>query len=211
MKTSLVRTVAPTDTVLTLEEAYKQLRLDTVGSPPSHPDDALIEATIAGIISDIDAAAGWLGRALAPQTWRLGLRQFPTYCLHLPFPPFIEVTDVRYVNDDGDTVIMAEGTDYRVILGMNHPDDATLLPVYNGNWPTDVRDDYDAIQITFRCGYVEGSPETVAVPDLIKNLVRAVLSELYDTRGTYENSAIRRGEVLERLWYTLNNIRVFNP
>lgn len=210
MKTSLVRTVAPTEAVLSLAEAYAQLRLDTTGSPPTHPDDALIAAAIDAIAADMDAGTGWLGRALAPQTWRLGLKQFPTYCIHIPFPPFIELVSVTYTDTDGNTQTLVEGTDFRIVLGSRTGDDAMLIPMFNADWPTDVRDDFDSIQITFRCGYVTGSPETLNVPEQIKNVVRAVLTETYDTRGVYENSAIRRGEALDRIMWTLTNIRVFN-
>lgn len=210
MKTSLVRTVAPSQAVLSLSEAYAQLRLDTTGSPPTHPDDALISAAIDAIAADMDAGTGWLGRALAPQTWRLGLSRFPVYCIHIPYPPFIELLSVTYTDDDGATQTLVEGTDFRIVNSSVAPDAKMLIPLFNENWPTDARDDIDSIQITFRCGYVTGSPETLAIPEQIKNVVRAVLTETYDTRGVYENSAIRRGEALDRILWTLTNIRVFN-
>lgn len=210
MKTSLVRTVAPSDAILSLTEAYAQLRLDTTGSPPTHPDDTLIAALIDAIAADLDAGAGWLGRALAPQTWRLGLDSFPVYGINVPYPPCIEIVSFEYTNDDGATVALVEGTDYRVITGIRELDGVTLLPIYNGEWPTDAREDYDSVRITFRCGYVEGSPETLAIPEQIKNVARALLTETYDTRGVYENSAIRRGEALDRIMWTLTNMRVFN-
>lgn len=207
MKHTLVRTVDPTDEVLTLAEAYKQLRLDTTGSPPEHPEDDLISAEIAAIVADMDAGGGWLGRALAPQTWRLGLNYFPSDdCgINLPYPPFIEIVSFTYTDTDGNTVNMIEGTDYRIIMDR---DRATLRPVYEGNWPTDARVDYDGILITYRCGYVDGSPEVVAVPELIKNVIRAVLTETYDTRGVSDGSA--RGQVIERVINTLANIRVWD-
>lgn len=204
---TLTRIVAPTDDVLTLAEAYKQLRLDTFGSPPEHPEDNLITAEIDAIVADMDAGTGWLGRALAPQTWRVGLTQFPAddCAINIPYPPFIEILSFTYTDDDGNTVTMSEGTDYRVIMS---GDQAKLRPVYNGNWPTDARVDYDAILITYRCGYVTGSPEVVAVPELIKNVIRAVLTETYDTRGVSDGSA--RGQVLDRVINTLANIRVWS-
>lgn len=211
MKTSLVRTVAPSDAILSLTEAYAQLRLDTTGSPPTHPDDALIAAAINAITGDIDAGTGWLGRALAPQTWRLGLDRFPTYGICLPYPPFIELLSVTYTDDDGATQTLVEGTNFRVVNSSGAPDAKMLIPLFEEDWPTDCREDIDSIQITFRCGYVTGSPEVLDVPEQIKNVVRAVLTETYDTRGVYENSATRRGEALDRIMWTLTNIRVYNP
>jgi len=211
MTRTIRRTVAPTDTVLSLSDAYLQLRLDAVGSPPSHPDDALITAEIAAIVADLDAGTGWLGRALAPQTWRVGLDAFPPDdCgIKLPFPPFIEIVSFTYTDADGATQTMVEGTDYRIFQGDTHDARATLEVVYNGSWPV-ARLDRDSVLITYRCGYVTGSPETVNVPEQVKNVIRAVLTETYDTRGVYDNSAILRGQVLERILNSLTNIRQYD-
>lgn len=209
MTRTLRRIVAPTDAILSLAEAYAQLRLDTVGSPPTHPDDLLIAAEIDAITAALDAGTGWLGRALAPQTWRLGLSAFPAGdCgIYIPYPPLIEITGVEYTDDGDNTVAMIEGTDYRI---KRIRDDLVMIAPMRGEyWPTDAVEDYDAVRVTFRCGYVTGSPETVAVPEQIKNVVRAVLTETYDTRGVIDNTLTKRGEVIERVINTLANIRVY--
>ncbi len=208
MKYSLRRVVKPTEPVLTLLEAYAQLRLDVDGSPPTHPDDVLISAEIAAIAADLDAGTGWLGRALAPQTWELSLSAFPSGAcgVKLPYPPYIAVESVGYTDTSGNPQTLVEGVDFRVMID---GDTAWLKPMYGKYWPY-VRQDYDAVTIRYRCGYVDGSPETIAVPEQIKQVVKSILTEMYDTRGTYDNAMTRRGEVTERALNTLANIRVYD-
>lgn len=208
MKYSLYRVTKPTDPIVTIAEAREQLRLDAYGSPPTHPEDDYVEGLIEAITQDLDAGTGWLGRALAPQTWRLALSALPSgsRSIRLPYPPLIEVTSFTYVDTDGATQTMVEGTDYRLT---STEDCAFLSPLYNELWPVS-RDDIDTVLITYRCGYVEGSPEAVAVPSIVKRYVKAALTEAYDNRDTFENAAIRRNEMTDRVVNTLNNIRVLD-
>lgn len=198
----------PTDAVVSLTEAYQQLRIDTFGSPPTSPEESKVTALIAAITESLDAGTGWLGRALAPQTWRLSLRDFPVPCrgINLPYPPLIEVVSVTYTDGDGATQTLTQGTDFRVI---DSDQGAILLPTYSNNWPVDVRDDYDAVQITFRCGYVEGSPEAVAVPEQIKNYILASLTDQFDSRGVDAPGVTSK--VSAAIENSLNNIRVYWP
>src|SRR6185503_5131054 len=121
MKYSLVRTVKPSEPVVTLVESRAQLRVDTFGSPATSPEDQKISDLVSAITESLDAGTGWLGRALAPQTWRLGLKEFPSGCswedtgIILPFPPFIEVVSFTYVDTDGDTQTLVLNTDYRIL------------------------------------------------------------------------------------------------
>lgn len=208
MKYSLRRVTKPTDALLSLTEAYQQLRVDAYGSPPTHPEDDLIESLITAITEDLDAGTGWLGRALAPQTWRLTLNALPSgkCVIKIPYPPLIEITSFTYVNNDGDTVTMVAGTDYRLIATEDY---AFVAPIYNDDWPVS-REDVDAVSITYRCGYVEGSPETVAIPEIVKRYVKAMLTEAYDNRDTHDNIGTRKNEATERVVNTLNNIRVMD-
>lgn len=208
MKYSLRRTVKPTEAIVSLADARAQLRVDAYGSPPTHPEDDLIESLVTAITEDLDAGTGWLGRALAPQTWELTLTSLPAgNCpIKLPYPPLIEIVSFVYTDSDGATVTMVAGTDYRLVATEDY---AILAPPFNDNWPTS-RDDFAAVTITYRCGYVEGSPEVVAIPEQVKRYVKAALTEAYDNRDTFENAAIRRNEMTDRVVNTLNNLRVMD-
>lgn len=206
MTRTLRRLVAPTEPVITIEEARAQLRVDAYGSPPSHPEDELIMSYVEAITQDLDAGTGWLGRALAPQTWQLSLTDLSGTCsILLPYPPFIELVSFTYTNDDGDTVVMADGVDFRMVQGTDH---AKLIPLYNSQWPDDVRMDYDSVVITYRCGYVVGSPEAIDIPEMIKRYVKSALTEAYDNRDVTDNAITKRGEMTDRIPNTLNSIRV---
>lgn len=188
---TLSRTAPPTLDVVTLDEARLQLRVDTIGSPATNPEDSLITDLIASATAELDAGTGWLGRALAPQTWRLGLDSFPKGytdrpdggAIILPYPPLISIESFTYVNSEGTTVTMVEGTDYRLIRPVG-PDasNAKLIPLYNRSWPT-ARCDVDSVVITYRCGYSTGSPEDEDVPQLIKNAIKSRITDWYDSRG----------------------------
>lgn len=209
MKYTLVRTVKPTDQVVTLEECRAQLRVDTFGSPPVSDEDSKIEQLVAAITETLDAGTGWLGRALAPQTWRLGLVEFPPAgcSIRLPFPPLLEVVSFTYTDTDGVTQTLTAGTDFRVLEGGDQG--GFVKPLYGESWPADVRCDFDSVQITFRCGYVEGSPEAVAVPEQIKNYILASLTDQFDSRGVDAPGV--SSKLTAAVENSLNNLRVYWP
>lgn len=208
MKYTLVRTVKPTDDIVTLAEARAQLRVDTYGSPPASAEDGKISQFVTAITESLDAGTGWLGRALASQTWRLSLQRFPspTKSIPLPYPPLIEVVSFTYTDTDGVVQTMTAGTDFRVI---ETEQGSFVTPPWQDTWPSNVRDDFDSIQITFRCGYVAGSPEAVDVPEQIKNYVLASLTEQFDSRGV--NPTNGASSITTSIENSLNSLRVYWP
>lgn len=206
MKYTLVRTVKPTDDVVTLAEARAQLRVDVFGSPEVSSEDGKISQLVTSITESLDAGTGWLGRALAPQTWRLSLEEFPQCNIMLPFPPFIEVVSFVYTDEAGNTQTLTEGTDFRVVTTEQG---AFLAPLFNEYWPTDERYDYDSVRITFRCGYVTASPETVDVPEQVKNYILASLTEQFDSRGVNPLGGV--SALTPAIENSLNNLRVYWP
>lgn len=210
MKFTLQRITPPTEQVMTLAEGRAQLRVDTFGSPPVSDEDDIIQSIVTAVTQELDAGTGWLGRALAPQSWALSLTGgFPSgRCkIRLPYPPLITLDAFSYTATDGTTVTMVDGTDYRLF---NNGDEAFLVPPFGENWPTAI-DDYDSVVVYYSCGYVAvGSPQRAEVPELIKQYAKAALTELYDTRGVSQNSLIQTGQTLPRLAYTLNGLRVWD-
>jgi hypothetical protein len=65
-------------------------------------DDPSIVAMIQAVTEEIDGPAGWLGRALGPQTLELVLPAFRVRNLGLPCPPVIANTvSVKYLDANG--------------------------------------------------------------------------------------------------------------
>ena len=184
----LSRTTAPTEMLVSLAEAREQLRVDTTGSPAVAEDDDIITLLIAAITSEIDAGTGWLGRALAPQSWTLQLAQMPRR-IHLPYPPLISVTSFTYVDLDGNTQTMVEGVDFRVINSSGiTAGPAILEPLYQQTWPF-ARSDFDTVTVVFQCGYGTGSPVAASIPEIIKRYVLSALTVAYDTRDVETGQA----------------------
>jgi uncharacterized phiE125 gp8 family phage protein len=165
---------------VTLEEARLHLRLDASGSPATHADDAIVSALITAARQHIDGRDGWLGRALATQTWEMVLDGFPCHEMVVPLPPLQEVVSITYVDGDGEEQTLTEGDDFRVI-GDREP--AWIVPVYNGTWPT-TRCQEDAVRVRFTTGYGDTSspPVTPALPMPIKQAMLLLIGHWYEHR-----------------------------
>lgn len=196
----------PAVPLLSLTEAYDQLRLDpTFGvSPASRPDDGLLAAMVAAATGEVDGVDGWLGRALVTQTWRMTLPRFPSgSCpLEIPLPPLQSVGSISYVDSDGVTQTLAGGSPdtFRVFT------DATpgyIAPLYNESWPGNVRNGLGAVAITFTAGYGDTAAD---VPELIRQYVRARLGFYYEFREAYLAGTIITP--VHGYSYVLENLRV---
>lgn len=158
----VVRTIAPTETPVTVEEAMSHLNADSL--------DAGIQSAIARSISAatgyLDGCDGLLGKALITQTWRLYLPAFYESCccdypfdwpsgslssqaIKLPLSPLQSVTEISYTDTNGDQQVLDPDTAYRVIDGRL----AEVLPI--GSWPTVQTANPRAVSITFVAGFAD--------------------------------------------------------
>jgi uncharacterized phiE125 gp8 family phage protein len=160
--------------LLSLDEARLHLRVTAEGEPPAHPEDTLIESFVQAATNELDGADGWLGRALATQSWRLTLDAFPAGAIRLPLPPLQAVTRVAFVAPDGATEALAPSA-YRVIRSDTDP--ARVEPAYGTAWPT-VRRQSAAVEIDYTCGF--GQPTDV--PELIRQYIRLRVGQFYENR-----------------------------
>lgn len=189
MITSRRRIVAPTTPVVTLAEMYLQCRLDTEGSPPTHPEDTLLQQYVAAATAELeggDDGDGWLGRSLMPQTWRITCDGFPCaddanpYAeLRLPFPPLMSVDSLTYVNNAGETVTMTEGTDY--VVDLDGDPCGSIRPVFRGLWPT-TGDVPRSVAIVFTAGYNADASPPMTVPAIIKQAIQMRAGTMYAQR-----------------------------
>lgn len=162
------------DPVLSLEEARLHVRVDAEGSPPTHPDDTLIQSYVQAATDELDGIEGWLGRALVTQIWRLNLDYFPAWEIPLPLPPLQSVDAITYIDADGVEQTLATAN-YRVIISDSDP--GRVEPAYGLSWPA-TRSQSGAVAITYTCGYGEPSD----VPEAIRNYIRLRLGQYYEHR-----------------------------
>lgn len=192
----------------------QHLRLDLDGSPPVHPEDDLVEAYTASVVAELDAGDSWFGRALAPQQWRITLRCFPEAsqrnpdaAILLPYPPLISVDAVTYLDADGDTQTMVAGTDYEA--SVDGDPFGFIVPILDGDWPTDVAERWNAITITFTCGYGTGSPIAEVVPETIKQYIRMVAGSMYEQREADVIGVMQ--SAMHQFRNVINQHRVWGP
>ena len=110
--------------------------------------------------------------ALVTQTWELVLDGFPTGGIVVPMPPLQSVTTIKYIDTDGveqtlNALLYSVDTD--TIPGL-------ITPVYDETWPTDVRDQVNAVRVRFVAGFGDASD----VPEDIKSWIKIMVGTMYD-------------------------------
>lgn len=163
-----VRTVAPTLTPISLEEARAQCKID------SNDEDELLSALIDAATSHLDGYSGTLGRALITQTWRQDFDCFEDV-LRLRVGDLVAVSSVSYYDTSNVSQTLAT-TVYTAFSDEAGPF-VTLKP--DQTWPGSyVRE--DAVRVTWTAGY--GSAAT-SVPAAIRQAMLLMISHWYDNRG----------------------------
>ena len=170
MTARLVRTVAPAQDLVTLDEAKDHARVD------HDADNAQIAAMVAAAIARLDGPFGLLSRALVTQTWTLTLDEWPAE-IEVPLPPLQSVDSITYTAMDGATATL-DPADYSV-GGVGDDEPAIIWPVEA--WPK-LGANREAVSVTFTAGY--GAPG--AVPEPIRQAALAIVAALFDGRGVAE-------------------------
>lgn len=185
---------------VTLEEVYRHLRLTPSGSPPSHPDDALLSGNISAARAQIEHDAQI---SLVEQTLRLSARSFPRSenvgwhrhkvvdGLQLTRPPFIRVVSVSYY--DADNVLqLVDPSSYYVT-----DEQVPRLCFVSTFAPPAVYNRQDAVRVIYEAGYApEGSPPTTQeeyaanIPRQLKDAVLLGVQLLYDDLAPADRTAL---------------------
>lgn len=171
--TGYTRTVSPPPVEpVSLEQALVHLRLDAYDSPPSHPDEPLVEALITAAR---ETAENFLNARIAE--WELELR-LPGFSsvIRLPDAPVQSVEAVTYIDQDG-----AEQTVDPALYELAGPPASPVVrPVYGQEWPGDVRCQDDAVRVRYVTGYATGSPDMF--PETIRRAILLIVGHLYENR-----------------------------
>jgi uncharacterized phiE125 gp8 family phage protein len=187
-----------------LADVYEHLRLDTEGSPATHPLDSMLERYIR---TATDQAEKIARRSFVQQSLRMTTAAFPAAGkgLELLRPPLIRVESVSYYDADNALNVLSASdwyvTDDRV---------PQLRMVTNFGTPT-LYDRPDAVRIDYVAGYTpSGSPSVTQedyagnVPDNIKDAVLLGVQLLFDNLTPDERAATERARE-----YLLSGDRIF--
>ena len=120
------------------------------------------------------------GRALTIQTWTLKLDAFPAVNdgeIRLPKGPNWAVTSITYIDVNGVSQTLATA---------NYEIDASkgrLRPTATGTgWPS-TDDVYNAVTVTFTCGFGAAA----SVPETIKSAIFLIVADWYENRERAED------------------------
>jgi len=111
-------------------------------------------------------------RAFITQTRILYYDEFPLM-FHVPYPPLISVTSIKYIDTSGDEQTLDSGQ-YRVDIG-NEP--GRITEAYNCTWPA-TRDVTNAVTLTYSAGYGAAAD----VPDTVKAAIKLLVAHWYEHR-----------------------------
>lgn len=161
---------------VSLETARLHLRLDTEGSPPSHPDDALVEALIT---VSREAVENFTELTLAVNDFQMKMDVFPTAEINLGTWPVNSITSITYTDANGATQTISSA-DYALDT-FSKPAQITLA--YGKTWPM-VRNQPNAVTVTFEAGYTgDTSPVSNELPKALKQAMLLTITDLYENRG----------------------------
>lgn len=182
---------------VSLEEIYTFLRLDPAGSPPEHPDDAMLLEMIQSATEKVEAATN---RALVQRTIRLVLSEFDSKGIELKRQPFREMVAVSYLNAAAETVEL-DASAYYVSAYSVAP---RVYP--SASWPTPHARE-DAVMVDYVVGYepVDSSDLTGNIPASLKAAVKFEVQLQYD-----ELSPEKRKQIEDTIARLIGQYRVYS-
>ena len=169
----LIKTTQPTAEPVSLAEAQLHLRLDTAGSPPAHPDDALVRGLISAAREN---AEQYTGVTIASCTYEAQGAAVDSK-LSLQTYPVTSVSSVTYQDSDGVTQTVA-AADYYVD---NFARPSRL--VFKQNAPS------QDLTVQFTAGYTDlSSPNPYPCPAGVKAAILIMLGNLYENRESVSST-----------------------
>lgn len=198
---------------VTLADCYGHLRLDPMGSPPAHPDDAMLARHIAGARADVEKD---IRRALVLQTLMIALPHLPQayslsggywgyqnivgrpgHCyVELKRPPFQELLSVQYFDLNNALQTLNSQAYYvdsvsDIVARLIFTDAAVAMP--------STFDRPDAVLVTWRAGYTpDNSPPTdqadyaAGIPEDLKNAILIGVQLRYDQLSSDDRLGLER-------------------
>lgn len=185
------RTVAPT--TLVVDVAYVRDQVLRVAS--GNAEDAHIERLIKAAT---DACEQATHECLPEQTRQMILSGFPSCQIVIPQPPLIAVTELAYVDEDGDAQTLAGSPAEYEVIPSGRVARALLTPLYGQTWPA-ARAQVDAVTITYTAGYSDVDD----IPERYITGIFLMVAEMYKQRSLSVQNTIQNVPAvlqLERFW-----------
>jgi uncharacterized phiE125 gp8 family phage protein len=170
MTTNLI--TPPTEEAIDIDNARDFLGIEGTDS------DIRIDALIKSARIEFENSRGC---AMISSTWEIVLNEFP--CRDLRIPMLISVTSIKYLDSAGVEKTLAD-TVYRYTAAGIDGGIGRVQLRYGQVWPT-VYPERDSVKVRYLAGWATAT----AVPEPIKDGIRAFVAEQYD--GT-DRSAIYR-------------------
>lgn len=190
----LKQITAPSTEPISLEKARLHLRLDTSGSPASHPDDSLVTSLISAVREN---AEEYTGQKIAYGTYEMRADNFKDLEISLQTWPVNSITSVSYVDTNDETQTLT-GSDYELDT---YTKPARLKPV------ADFFPEAKQVTIRFTAGFTDGqSPNSYPMPKAIESAMLLMLGNLYDNRESV--SSMQSYERPMSATYLLNPYRI---
>lgn len=171
----LVETAPPPFEPLTLIEVKEHLRL------PQEPaqNDEQMTARIAAVRQHTE---DYLGRMMVRRNFELVLDGFPREIV-LPVAPVTEVTEIVYLDAQGQPQTLLPGTGFQASKGQ---EPTRLRPPPSGCWPATQSGAMSAVKVGFAAGYLTqtGSPPAQSgdLPPIFKSAMLLGVATLYEHR-----------------------------
>ena len=187
----LIKTTQPSSEPISLPEARLHLRLDAFGSPPSHPDDSLVETLISAAR---ESAEQYTGVTISQADYEVK-NDITNDQLSLQTYPVTAIASVTYEDGDGTTQTV-DPDDYSLD---NFQRPARLI--FTGNVPNRV------MTVKFTAGYTDGqSPNPYPTPAGVKAAILLMLGNLYENRESV--SSVQSYERPQSATYLLTPHRI---
>lgn len=163
---------------ITLEEARAHLRLDATGSPPTHPDDAMIEGMVEAARDYIE---DYTEQVWSARSFTQSLEAFPNGPIELGLGPHIDLVSIAYLDESK----VSQTIDLDNVVIDPYHDRALVYPAVDYAWPRTYPSPI-AITITFIAGFGPTAESPIQnvhpVPKSVKQAALLILGHLYENR-----------------------------
>jgi len=164
----------PAAELITLARARQHLKLETEGSPPTHPDDDLITDLITAAR---EAAEKYTGLTIAQRDFTVALDEFPAYIIDTQLWPVTAIGSITYTDQNGATQTVT-AANYELD---NYTRPASIVSPVEA-WPA-TKVTPNAVIATVTAGLTDGqSPNPYPCPKAIIQGMLLTIGHLYENR-----------------------------